>query len=74
MFNAAQLPALYFYLAGCQVPTQATLSVSLPNEQGRKSMMNGSWFEIGTGRDHSHQLPSRAKQTQLAEISLIYHQ
>ena len=57
-------------LAGCQVPTKATLSLPSSAGQGRENIMKGSWVD----REVTHQLPSRAKQTRLGEISLIYYQ
>ena len=40
-------------LAGCQVPTNAALSLSSSAGQGGENIMKGSWVEIRTGRDHS---------------------
>jgi len=53
------------------VPTKAALS--LLNWTGEKKY-NKRLMGRDKDRGITHQLPSQAKQTQLGEISLIYHQ
>lgn len=40
-------------LAGCQVSTKATPSLSSSAEQGRENIRNVSWFKIKAGKDDS---------------------
>lgn len=59
-------------LAGCQVPTKASLPLPSSAGQERENTTKGSWVRIRTGRDHP--LLSQAKQTQLGEINWISYQ
>ena len=40
-------------LAGHQIPTKATPSLTSSAGQGRENITTGSWVKIRTGRDHS---------------------
>ena len=59
-------------LAGCQLSTQA--AVSLPSSAGWGKKYNAGLMGRDKDREITQQLPSWAKQTQLGEISIIYYQ
>uniref|UniRef100_A0A8B9MHG9 Pleckstrin homology domain containing A1 n=1 Tax=Accipiter nisus TaxID=211598 RepID=A0A8B9MHG9_9AVES len=59
-------------LAGCQVPTKATCSLTSPAGQGRENKTKCSWVEKRTGRDHS--LITVMGKTDLTWGKLIYCQ
>jgi len=61
-------------LAGCQVPTKATLSLLSSVGQGRGNITKGSQVEIRTGRDHSPVTITGKTDSAWGKINLIYYQ
>ena len=59
-------------LAGCQVPTKATLSLPSSTGQGRENKTKGLWVEIRTRRDHSPITVTGKTDSTWGKISLIY--
>lgn len=60
--------------AGCQVPSEAALSLPSSAEQGRENTMKDSWVEIRTGRYHSSITTTGKTDSTWGSINIIYCQ